>query len=216
MSPFAQVQAVIFDHDGTLVDSEPVHLACWQQVLAPYDKSLSAHQYTHNLSGIPSISSANWLVNEFELDVRPEQLLLAKQARFHRYLQTQACPLIADAKALLAQLLQRGMPMAVASGASKAEVERSLQYHQLGPYFRATLTKEDVPQNKPAPDVYLLAATKLGVPPHNCLAIEDSDSGQSSALAAGMQCLRIDTPSRLAADARCRIIPSLTSLLHKY
>lgn len=216
MSPFAQVQAVIFDHDGTLVDSEPVHLRCWQQVLAPYEKSLSAHQYTHHLSGIPSISSATWLVSEFELNASPEKLLFAKQAYFNRYLEAQACPLIADAKALLAQLLQREMLMAIASGAGKAEVERSLQYHQLGRYFRATVTKDDVPHNKPAPDVYLLAATKLEVSPHRCLAIEDSDSGQSSALAAGMQCLRLDTPSRLAADARCRIIPSLTSLLHEY
>lgn len=213
MSIFSQIEAVIFDHDGTLVDSEPVHLACWQRVLAPFGKNLSASQYSQNLSGIPSISSATWLVKQFNLDTSADALLAAKQAQLDRYLKEQACPLMSNAEALLTLLSQRAMPMAVASGAGKAEVERSLQYHQLAHYFRATVTKDDVQHNKPAPDVYLLAAATLGVAPERCLAIEDSDSGQKSALAAGMACLRLDTPTRLATTPRCRIIPSLSFLL---
>lgn len=215
MSIFNEVQAVIFDHDGTLVDSEPVHLRCWQATLTPFGQTLTAQEYTEHLSGIASIESARWLVDKFSLETTAETLLREKQERLHRYLKEQACPLIVDAQPLLEQLHQQGIPMAVASGAGRAEVERSLHFHQLQAYFKATATKDDVPNNKPAPDVYLLAAKQLNVAPDQCLAIEDSDSGQRSAISAGMRCLRINTPSKLPMDHRCRIIPDLSSLLER-
>lgn len=213
MSIFNKVRAVIFDHDGTLVNSEPVHLRCWQETLASFGKVLSAAQYTQSLSGIASIESARWLVSKFALMTSAESLLANKQARLHSYLRERACPLIEDAAELLAQLRARGLPMGIASGASRAEVERSLQYHRLHSFFNVTTTKDDVLNNKPAPDVYLLAAKQLNVLPQDCLAIEDSDSGQRAATAAGMTCLRIDTPTKLPADHRCTVIANLGALL---
>lgn len=213
MSIFSQFRAVIFDHDGTLVDSEPVHLACWQHTLAPFAQGLSAQQYANNLSGMPSSRSAKWLVDTFELSTSAETLLLAKQTHLSRYLAEQACPLMPDIRALLDLLAHSGVPLAVASGASRAEVERSLSYHDIEHYFHACVTKDEVTNNKPAPDVYLLAAQSLGIAAADCVAIEDSDSGQRAALAAGMQCLRLDTPTRLPATPRCRTIPNLGSLM---
>jgi HAD superfamily hydrolase (TIGR01509 family) len=213
MNIFNEVAAVIFDHDGTLVDSEPVHLACWQRTLEPYGKSLAAHQYTQHLSGFPSINSARWLIEQFQLDIEASALLAIKQAHLNHYLAAQACPIMADIPSLLEYLWQRKIPMAIASGASKSEVTRSLKFHSLEHYFRATVTNEDVTANKPAPDVYLLAAQLIGAEASQCIAIEDSDSGQTSALRAGMTCIRLNTPSELPAHPSCYTIPSISTLL---
>ena len=213
MIRFDSVQAIIFDHDGTLVDSEPVHLKCWQSVLAPFQKTLSALEYSESLSGIPSIDSATWLMRKFNLDTTANALLTEKQSRLNQYLALQACPLMEDVKEVLQYLKQRNIPLGVASGAGSREVQRSLSYHDLEQYFICSTTKDDVQNNKPSPDVYLLAAEKMGFSPRACLAIEDSDSGQRSALAAGMQCLRLDTISQLEPDPRCQKISNLAHLL---
>lgn len=215
MSFFNQVRAVIFDHDGTLVDSEPVHRACWQKALTPFNAQLSPAQYSEHLSGIPSIRSAQWLIAEFNLTAAADTLLQSKQSYLKSYLAEQACPLMASVRPLLEQLEHLNMPLAVASGAGTDEVQRSLRYHQLHRFFPVVVTKDDVINNKPEPDVYLAAAAGLGVAAEHCLAIEDSDSGQASALAAGMRCLRLDTPSRLPRDPRCQLITELGVLLNR-
>lgn len=215
MSFFHQVRAVIFDHDGTLVDSEPVHRSCWQKALDPFGAHLSQEQYSEHLSGIPSIRSAQWLITQFNLDYAAADLLHSKQRYLQQYLLEQACPLMKNARTLLEQLEAQNMPLAIASGAGSGEVQRTLQFHRLGHFFPVVVTKDDVTHNKPAPDVYLAAAERLQVSAEQCLAIEDSDSGQASALAAGMRCIRLDTPSRLASDPRCQLVAELGALLKR-
>lgn len=185
------VQAIIFDHDGTLVDSEPVHLQCWQQVVAPYSVELDLSTYRRHLSGTPSAHSAKWFIETYKLNARAEHLLELKIEQLNRYLEQRAFPLREGAYDAVVQLSQR-YPLAIASGAKNHEVMRSVSAHQMTHLFQYVCTQDDVEQNKPAPDVYLLAAQRLGIKPEACLAIEDSDPGQQAALAAGIPCLRID------------------------
>lgn len=195
------IHAVIFDHDGTLVDSEPVHLACWRAILAPHNVTLSQEDYSQNLSGMPSIYSATWLAGKFNLDIPADALLQEKQKHLHDFLTKDRFPLIPGVKALLQYLAERNIPLAIATGASREEVQASLKHHELAPYFSAVISKEDVRHNKPAPDVYQLAAERLGVTASHCIAIEDSDNGEQAARAAGMLCLRYH-PSESVADYR--------------
>lgn len=185
------IKAVIFDHDGTLVDSEPVHWRCWTEVLRPLGPTLSQEDYKRNLSGMPSAVSAAWLADKFNLDVNPDALLAAKQKLLRAFLTNQAFPLMPGVARLLDDLARRRIPMAVASGADRVEVHRSLAYHGLTSHFTAVATQNDVTHNKPAPDVYLHAARALGTAPEHCIAIEDSDNGEQSALAARIFCLRL-------------------------
>lgn len=184
------IQAVIFDHDGTLVDSEPVHLACWRTVLAPHEVTLSTEDYRQNLSGIPSIESATWLAGKFNLDIAADALLREKQIHLRNFLTKDRFPLMPDIKALLQYLREQNIALAVASGASREEVHASLRHHELTHYFDAVASKDDVRRNKPAPDVYQLAAVRVGVDANHCIAVEDSDTGEQAARAAGMHCLR--------------------------
>lgn len=184
------IHAVIFDHDGTLVDSEPVHLFCWREVLKPLNASLSQEDYSLNLTGMPSIYSAAWLVDKFNLDIAPDALLSEKQKLLREFLTSEPFPLMPEVEPLLRYLNGLGLPLAVATGASRHEVKSSLEKHQLTDYFAAVVSKEDVINNKPAPDVYHLAAQKLGIAAEFCIAVEDSDNGEQAARSAGIRCLR--------------------------
>lgn len=207
--PERPIRAVIFDHDGTLVDSEPHHLAAWQELLAPYNATLSTEEYQRHLSGRPSLASAQWLTERFDLPLAAEALFQQKHRALCAWLEHQAYPLMPGALPLLQALLETGTPLAVASGASSSEVQSSLERHNLHPFFPVVVTRDQVTHNKPAPDVYLLAAQQLGIAPEDCLAIEDSDSGQRAALAAGMSCLRLDTHTELDAPSRSHTLPDL-------
>lgn len=202
------IKAIIFDHDGTLVDSEPTHLQMWRDVLAPHE--LNADDYSNYLSGKPTAQSAAWVKEKFKLSQSPEDLEKEKKRILKNHLQTSAFPIMQGAIALLDFLRQQNVPLAVASGATTHEVEHSLQYHDLNQYFSFVSTGDMVTNNKPAPDVYLYAAQNLQVDPKHCLAIEDSDAGQTSAEEAGMVCLRLDTPSQLGQSSnKTRLIKSL-------
>ena len=190
-----QYCAVIFDHDGTLVDSEPVHMQMWQQLLKPH--TLSQETYETQLSGIPSIESSRWLIKHFKLTDSPEGFLNKKLALLHDYLKQQACPLLKGVPEIIKHLQKHRVALGIASGAMANEVERSLNFHNLHSAFSAVATGDQVDNNKPAPDVYLRAAKQLGLTPNTCVAIEDSDSGHQSALSAGMFCLRLRTKSVL-------------------
>lgn len=196
------IHAVIFDHDGTLVDSEPVHLACWRKVLAPHNATLSKEDYNQNLSGMPSIYSAAWLADKFNLDIPADALLREKQKHLRDFLTTSCFPLMPEVKSLLEYLTERNIPLAVATGASREEVAASLKHHELSAFFRAVVSKEDVRHNKPAPDVYQLAAGRLGVKEEYCVAIEDSDNGERAARAAGIHCLRYHPVAAAPEDYR--------------
>lgn len=214
ITPGEIIGAIIFDHDGTLVNSEPVHLARWQSLLDPYGAQLTTEEYHRFLSGRPSLASAEWLVNRFALPVEPDVLFQQKHRAMCAWLSQQACPLMDGARTLLEHLQAAGVPLALASGASQAEVQASLKYHQLQNFFPVVTTREQVTHNKPAPDVYLLAAGGLGLAPEQCLAIEDSDSGQLAAQAAGMVCLRLDTHTELNNQTQCHTLPDLIGVKH--
>ena len=189
------IHAVIFDHDGTLVDSEPVHLACWQEALTPYNATLSKEDYSQKLSGMPTIYSATWLAGKFNLDIPADALLREKQKHLRDFLTKDRFPLMRGVESLLQYLAERRIPMAIATGASREEVTTSLRHHKLAPYFNAVVSKDDVRHNKPAPDVYQLAARHLGVAEQHCVAIEDSDNGEQAARTAGIHCLRYHPPA---------------------
>ncbi len=208
----ATFNAIIFDHDGTLVDSEPVHHHCWQATLRPYGVTLTREAYQQKLSGQPTIVSARWLVATYALTVKAETLYQSKMQAIAKHLCQQPFPLMPGALELLDWLQTQPYLLGIASGASLSEVGNSLSAHGLTHHFGVVATRDHVTANKPAPDVYRHAAIRLGVEPAQCLAIEDSDSGQRSAVAANMRCLRIRSHTTLENDPLCSHIDSLSDI----
>ena len=193
MSTFKhRFHAIIFDHDGTLVDSEHIHCDCWNQVLRPLGHTLSFESYCANYNGLPTRETAAQLKMRFTLNAKTETLYQSKIDHLNQYLAQQPFPLLPHVQDTLAFLQKNDIPLAVASGANRHEVTHSIKQHNLTSFFEAVCTKNDVSNSKPAPDVYLLAAQHLNLNPQHCLAIEDSDTGFESARRAGMHCLRLN------------------------
>ena len=175
--------AVIFDCDGTLVDSEPLSRRAWERVLAPYgyevtDEDLAAcvgrsYSHTHGhfaaRAALPG-PDAFWPVYSGELFALLDERLQP----------------FADAVGAVAELRRRGVTVAVASSSARERLERTLARAELTDVFAATIAGDEVARGKPAPDMFLAAAERLGIAPTRCIAVEDSVPGVQSALAAGM------------------------------
>lgn len=184
---------LLFDHDGTLIDSETVHFDLWKDILLEYDVKLSADFYCEVMAGIPVKQNAVDLVEHFNIDIEPSQLAQQKHKSISDYLDKQAFPLMPFAKETIIQRASDGYTIGIVTGGSKKSVEKTLSQYELSDYISCVVAVEDVENSKPAPDCYALAMDKLGKMPSECVAIEDTQTGMTAALAANLACVVIPT-----------------------
>lgn len=176
--------AVIFDMDGVLLDSEPLHYEAVRQILAEQGVEFPIEDYFRYL-GTTLTSTWDDLCARYPITMPFEQF----EARYNAdvLVQYQAgAPLISGARELVAQLRDEDIPIAVASSSHREWVEAALTGAGLRQYFQQTTAGDEVSMGKPSPEIYLKAAHKLGVDPTDCIAIEDAPAGVESAKAAGM------------------------------
>lgn len=182
----------IFDLDGTLIDTMPLHYRAWDAAMrqagltVPLDEELF-----YSLGGVPTRRVAEIIAKHYGLTIDTDRVFHAKEKLFME-IQRDA-RLIAPTVAFAREAVKTH-PMAVASGGPRDVVKRSLELAGLAPLFKAVVTADDVVHGKPAPDMFLLAAKLLGVEPTKCLVFEDAEPGIQGALAAGMKVVRV--PSR--------------------
>ncbi len=178
------IAAAIFDFDGTLVDTMPLHFEAYRTVLAEVDVELSPDEFYGSIGG-----NARETIPLF-LRGRPcrlttEEIHLRKKQLMQKLLSESTPPVLEAAKLL--PVLHGRMPLALASSGSRHGIEMILARLSWRRYFAAVVTGEDAARGKPAPDLFLLAAEKLGVSPQACIVFEDTDAGVSAAQAAGMR-----------------------------
>lgn len=208
------IQAVLFDHDGTLVDSEARHCSLWQALLTRYGVALSVTEYAAAYAGMPTARTAELLVQRYALPIAPAALAAEKFARQFEYLRQHAYPLMPGAAAVLDELRGRGLRLAVVTGAPRASVTASLQAHALAAYFEVIVSGDEVAHNKPAPDGYQLALQRLQLPAADAVAVEDSAQGLAAAIGAGLRCLAVPHALSAAQDfsAASAILPGLDAV----
>jgi len=182
------ITAVVFDCDGVLVDSEPIADAVWAEVLAERGYEMSQAD-GDACRGITEAATYDYFSGRADLLPYDEHMAALDALRVPRFEEDlEAFPDAADTvRALAAQ----GIPMAVASSSRRHALDAKLEIVGLGRYFDAVVGGDEVEHGKPAPDVYLEAARRLGVAPSACLAIEDSDNGAAAGVAAGMRTVMI-------------------------
>lgn len=181
--------AVIFDMDGVLFDSEPLHIRAWQAVTTPLGYQFASEWFLPWV-GIPDWQVSDHLHREYGLGASGENLL--QQKRTH-YLRITAAELrafdgVADG---VRALLARGIPIAVATSSNRENSRHTLACSGLDAFFPVLVSAEDVTRHKPAPDPFLLAAERLGVPAAQCIIIEDSPAGVQAGRAAGCTVLAV-------------------------
>ncbi|HEU4752393.1 MAG TPA: HAD family phosphatase [Armatimonadota bacterium] len=176
-------RAAIFDCDGTLADTMPLHYRAWVETLQARDAAM-AEQLFYDLGGVPTVDIVRILNDRFGYALEVEQTAEAKEARYEELLHQ--APPVERVVELVHEYALR-YPLAVASGGLRRLVELTLEGLGLAGCFRVVCTAEDVERGKPHPDLFLLAARRLGVPPEDCVVFEDSDLGLEAARRAGMQ-----------------------------
>jgi beta-phosphoglucomutase-like phosphatase (HAD superfamily) len=193
---------VVFDFDGVIADSEPLHLRALQEALASRGVRLDADEYYAQLLGYDDGAALDVLVEARALpwNARERAAVVAdKTARFEA-LQAREDALFAGAAACVARL-GATVPLAIASGARRAEIDRTLARVGLAAAFRAIIAAGDTLRGKPSPDPYARAVALLAVDPSRAVAIEDSRWGLQSASAAGLRTVGVThsyPPSELA------------------
>jgi HAD superfamily hydrolase (TIGR01509 family) len=207
------IQAVVFDLDGLLLDSEQV----WDDVREGLVRERQGRWHERAQSDMMGMSSLEWsryLHEELGVAGTPEEINAEVVRRMgERY--RGALPLLSGAAEAVARLAER-WPLGLASSSNRPLIDLVLERAHLARYFRATVSSEEVGHGKPAPDVYLEATRRLGVEPARAAAVEDSTSGIRAARAAGMRVVAIpnrtfppDADALAAADV---VLDSLTEL----
>jgi HAD superfamily hydrolase (TIGR01509 family) len=194
---------VIFDMDGVIVNSEPLHERAWEEVFRKMGFGDSHGIHFPDYYGKTDLA----LGIDFHARHRPgqsiEETLAWKQDRLIELLRAEE-PIFEGLPDLLEKLAGR-YPLAIASGSAHPVIDEVLALKQLRRFFSALVSSTEVPRGKPAPDVFLRAAELLGVPPESCVVVEDAATGVEGALAAGMQVIAIANtlpPERLARATR--------------
>ncbi|MFD0417016.1 HAD family hydrolase [Streptomyces sp. NPDC127108] len=202
--------SVIFDLDGTLVDSEPNYFEAGRQLLAVHGVTGFTWADHETYVGISTRETLTDWRQRYGLTAPLADLLAEKNRRYLELARasTQVYPQMRE---FVERLSDAGVPMAVASGSSRAAIEAILVGTGLDAHLKTLVSAEEVAHGKPAPDVFLAAAALLGADPTDCVVLEDAAPGALAAKAAGMRCVAIpyvaaqaDDPAFASADLLLR------------
>ncbi|MBX3745452.1 MAG: HAD-IA family hydrolase [Verrucomicrobiae bacterium] len=184
--------ALIFDCDGTLADTMPLHWQAWQAIQRRHNFTFPEDRF-YSLGGVPSRDILTMLKSEQHLELNPIAVALEKEETYlEMMVDIQPIHHVVE----VARANAGRLPMAVASGGTRRVIELVLNRLGIRDLFQAVVTSEDVTRQKPAPDIFLEAARRLGVEPSRCRAYEDTDLGLQAIRAAGMEAVdvRLATP----------------------
>ncbi len=206
------LRTVIFDFDGVITDSEILHLRAFNKVLAQYGIKITTKDYYKDYLGLTDVDCLTLVADRNQIGLDDEgikNLVKQKNQIFEELAKTEG-QIIEGVRDLLQMLKQNNVPMAICSGALRAEIELILEQAKLRDFFTVIVSAEQVKKGKPNPDGFLLTLQKLNHPPsadqspilaEQCIVIEDSHWGLEAAKAAGMHTIAVTNsydPNQLA------------------
>jgi beta-phosphoglucomutase len=204
----AEIRAVIWDMDGVIADSGPYHLAAWQEIFGQRGVKFTAGDFKHSF-GLRNDNIIRNTIGKNISQAEVDTIAQEKEETFRRLAggKIKALP---GALGLLKSLKREGFSMAIASSTPAENIELVTGTLGIAAYFQVIVNGHDVSEGKPDPQVFLMAAQRLGVKPAHCLVIEDAVAGVAAARRAGMYCLAVtNTHSRQKLAEADLIVDSL-------
>lgn len=185
--PPGNFAAYLFDCDGTVADSMPLHLIAWQAAVGEHGATITPEQF-YGWGGLPVEAVIGRLNQQQSLHMAPAVVAERKEALYYEML-----PQLTAVEAVLEHVLEAHgrIPIAIVSGSTRDSVTRSLATLGLLDRFDTLVCAEDYQHGKPSPEPFLVAARRLGVSPESCLVFEDADPGIEAATAANMQWVKV-------------------------
>jgi len=217
------LEAVLFDMDGVLIDSEPWHLKANRELCAELGFQLRMEEY---LDFIGKSASEKWTYfkTKYHLEPTVPELVARENRKNIQMIPDDGEGLVPGVLPLLQSLQEKGVRCGVASSSPLACINAVLEKYKLFPFFQAVVTGEEMAKGKPAPDIFLHTAKLLGAQPEHCVVIEDSEHGVKAAKAGGMKCIGFKnknsgeqdlSPADLIVDSLAEVsVRSLELLFH--
>ena len=206
------LKAVLWDMDGVLADTGPLHFETWEQVLTKHGIPFDREKF-HLIYGLKNRDLLPYITSDYVEPGQAEQIAAQKELVFRKILPGKLFPLpgVVD---WLRRFQSMGCKQAVASSAPPENVEILVDELSIRPYFDALVTPGDLP-GKPDPAVFLLAARRLAIAPQDCLVIEDSIPGVEAAKRANMRCIAVTTTNPPEALTKADIVVETMAQLTK-
>jgi beta-phosphoglucomutase len=195
-----EIRAVLWDLDGTLVDSEEYHWRAWRETLDREGVVITYQDFRSSFGQRNDIIVRQWFGQNTQVE-NIERIGRAKEVRFRELVRLGGLSPLPGAAEWVERLHEQGWLQAVASSAPRLNVETVLDALRFQGWFEATVSAEDVKDGKPDPQVFLVAASRLRAEPHGCIVVEDAEAGVEAARRAGMRSIGVgkNAPS-LGAD----------------
>ena len=183
------LKAVLFDMDGVIVDTEPLHHKAYHMMFDDYNITVSKDLY-ESFTGQSTINVCKKLVEHFNLESNPEALVLCKRSHFNGLFDfDESLKLLPGVLELIKNYHQNGLTLVLASSASMGTINKVFKRFELDQYFVAKLSGADLKASKPHPEIFIKAAQAANQPPENCIVIEDSTNGLKAAIGANVFCI---------------------------
>ena len=211
------IKAVLFDMDGVIVDTEPLHHKAYFQMFNELNINVSEELY-QSLTGQSTINVCKALVEHFNLTNPPEELKKIKQSNFVNIFQNDDdLELIEGVLELIKDYHSNGLTLVLASSASMNTINNVFTRFKLDQYFKAKISGADLKDSKPHPEIFLKAAELAGTPKENCIVIEDSTNGIEASNRAGIYCVGFRSPhskNQIYSKAQ-KVIDSFTEISYE-
>lgn len=204
-------KAVLWDMDGVIADTGAAHFAAWRQIMAELGRPFDEADF-RRIFGLVNPDAIRLLLGETVSSHEIARIIERKETLFREAVQVHVS-LLPGVETWLERLRQQGYRQAIASSAPRANIDVLLHVLNIGPYFQAIVSAEDVTKGKPNPAIFLKAAAALGVSITRCVVVEDAVAGVQAARRAGMVCLAVATtqPAGNLRDADL-VVERLTDL----
>lgn len=187
------IKALLFDLDGTLIDSEFFHFECWNEIIEESGSSLTYDDWLKNYAGIPLPTNAKILTDRYGIKTPLQEVIERRENMTLARLKTKDVNFMPYVEDVLDFFTAKGLQLALVTSSPRKDVEAIFARNGLGRYFKLIITRSEVTKSKPDPESYNVCVEKLGLLKEECIVFEDTINGVRSAKAAGITCFAIQS-----------------------